>query len=125
MANYTELPYHDGIKWICSDDTECDIKSFADEDKTYLAIFNRPVYGYYSLQVTLIQFILSIHLNEFQSRFFNGIYVKLFYDNRKVYEKTFLIKSKLDDGCAEANNHQPVEVTFDPLEFLEIGRAHV
>ena len=31
MANYTELPYHDGIKWICSDDTKCDIKSFADE----------------------------------------------------------------------------------------------
>ena len=30
-----------------------------------------------------------------------------------------MIKSKLNDGCDEANNHQPVEVTFDPLEILD------
>ena len=30
-----------------------------------------------------------------------------------------MIKSKLNDDCNEANNHQPVEVTFDPLEVLD------
>lgn len=30
-----------------------------------------------------------------------------------------MVKSKLNDGCNEANNHQPVEVTFDPLEILD------
>ena len=30
-----------------------------------------------------------------------------------------MIKSKLNDDCNEANNHQPVEVTFDPLEILD------
>ena len=30
-----------------------------------------------------------------------------------------MVKSKLNDGCNEANNHQPVEVIFDPLEILD------